>query len=242
MYTTYLVDDDELILEDLITSVPWIDNGFEVIGSCTDSSEAIDEIMRLSPDLVFCDLKMPGMDGNELIATLKKKGAKCEFVMISAYDSFDNVRTFFKQSGFDYILKPVQIDEIQLVLERLVNRFAKGRGNGRDGEEPAYSKRFADLVEYVDANYTEKITLDMLANEFNFSKNYICNLFSKHFNTSLTCYLTEKRMNLAKELLRNKEMQMKEIAARCGYVEYVHFFKVFKEHYGISPKEMQSRL
>lgn len=240
MYKAYLVDDEELILDELESVIPWMDNGFDVIGSLTNPKDAVMEILELKPDVVFCDLKMPEMDGLTLIETLKAKGADCEFVMISAYDSYDNVRAFFQNSGFDYVLKPVQIDDMQLVLERLVMRLSSKKNME---EEPlcTNNRRFDELVSYVDGHFDEKITLDMLAKKYNFSKNYICNLFAKYFNTSLTCYLTKKRMLHAKELLEDKSILMKEVAAECGYGEYVHFFKVFKEYYGVSPKEVQGK-
>ena len=95
MYKVFLVDDDPFILEELIDIVQWEENGFEVAGSSTDPEEALSKIPELDPEVVFCDLKMPGLDGNEMIRRLREGGAECEFVMISAYDSFENVRAFF---------------------------------------------------------------------------------------------------------------------------------------------------
>lgn len=241
MYTAYLVDDEELILDEFVRTIPWMDNGFEIIGYNTNPQIAIIEIESLKPDVVFCDLKMIGMDGNELIKTLKADGADCEYVMISAYDNFENVRAFFQQSGFDYVLKPVQLDDIQLVLERLVLRLNEKKpilSEKGEGKEHSY---FDGMIAYIDENFASKITLDMLAKKFGFSKNYICNLFSKYYNTSLTCYLTEKRMTHAKQLLKDKNRLLKDIAIECGYSEYVQFYKVFKEYYGVSPKEMMEQ-
>ncbi|MCR5278971.1 MAG: response regulator, partial [Lachnospiraceae bacterium] len=125
MYKVYLVDDDGLILEEMATTVAWLDNGFEVAGSNTNPLKAIDEIRTLSPDVIFCDLKMPVMDGNEFIRQLREDGVNAEFVMVSAYNDFENVRTFFKQTGFDYILKPIDQEEIQPVLERLSEKLSR---------------------------------------------------------------------------------------------------------------------
>ena len=94
MYSVFLVDDDTLILDELIDTILWLDNGFTVVGSETNPFKAVDKIKELQPDVVFVDLKMPGMDGNGLIKTLKKNGTICEYVMISAYDNFENVRAF----------------------------------------------------------------------------------------------------------------------------------------------------
>lgn len=240
MYTAYLVDDEQLILDEFCRAIPWMDNGFEVIGSNTSPRVARLEINELKPDVVFCDLKMIGMDGNELIKVLKEDGVESEFVMISAYDSFENVRAFFQQSGFDYVLKPVQTEEMQLVLERLVHKLKLKRPLEDIKSEESDSVSFDGVLEYIDENFSSKITLDMLAKKFGFSKNYICTLFSKRYNVSLTCYITEKRMIHARELLKDRKLRLKDIAIECGYSEYVQFYKVFKEYYGVSPKEMMS--
>ncbi len=241
MYSVYLVDDDALILEELIDMVPWLDNGFSVVGSQTNPEMAVKEIGLLEPDVVFCDLKMPEMDGNEMIRTIKEAGSSAECVMISAYDNFENVRAFFQQEGFDYILKPVNNDEIQMVLEKLIGRLSKKKPQTRE-DLPTGNVNFDKMLAYINEHYAEKITLDKLSKMFGFSKNYICGLFSKYLNTSLTCYLTDIRMKRAKELLTDKNILIKEVAANCGYREYYHFFRVFKGYFGISPKEMQDQL
>ena len=239
MYNVFLVDDDALILEELINMVPWEDHGFELAGSATDPFRALEMIPALPCDVVFCDLKMPGMDGNELIRRLKAAGVKAEFVMISAYDSFENVRAFFQQSGYDYILKPVRNDDIQMALEGLNERLSR---NNPAPEALTENPDFNKVIAYVNVHFADKITLSLLSKEFGFSKNYICTLFQKHFNQSLSLYLTKLRMAQAEKLLKDKTILIKEVAARSGYSDYYHFFKVFKSHYGVSPKEMRDAL
>ena len=240
MYKVYLVDDDGLILEEMATTVAWLDNGFEVAGANTNPLKAIDEIRTLSPDVIFCDLKMPVMDGNEFIRQLREDGVNVEFVMVSAYNDFENVRTFFKQTGFDYILKPIDQEELQPVLERLSEKLSriKPQSFDEDSYDPITENPvFNNLVQYVNGHFGEKITLDSLSKEFNYSRNYICRLFQKNTNKSLNLYLTEVRMEHAADLLKDKTILVKDVAALCGYPNYYHFFKVFKEHYGYSPKE-----
>lgn len=238
MFTAFLVDDDALILEEMIRFVPWMDNGFEVIGSELNPEAAVEKILGMQPDTVFCDLKMSGLDGNQLIAATRERGYQGQFVMISAYDTFMDVRTFFMQEGFDYILKPVRKDEIQLVLERLAKRLSiTKKPEPPDLEASGANPAFIRLIQHLNEHYYEKITLEDLSIHFNLSKNYICNLFTRHYNTTLTCFITDLRMKAAAALLKDKTRLMKEIAIQCGYSSYVHFFKVFREYYGISPKQ-----
>ena len=237
MDKAYLVDDDRFILEELTEIIPWMENGFEVIGSNTDPGKAIGEIMELEADAVFCDMKMPQMNGNELISRLKEMGCPAEFIVISAYDDFENVRAFFQQDGFDYILKPVDIGDVRIVLEKLNSRLSKSRPAAT--ESVTDNPGFNSLIKYVDDNFTEKITLSSLSEKFGFSRNYICALFQKYYNQSLSIYLTEKRMKYAGELINDKTLLIKQVGVMTGYTDYYHFFKVFKNYYGVSPKEMR---
>lgn len=239
MYRVYLVDDDELILDDMIAITPWMEAGFEVCGKNTNPLDALKEIPKLDPDAVFVDLKMPDLNGNELIFELKKAGCKAEFVMISAYDDFENVRSFFKQTGFDYVLKPVGTEDIRGILELLSMKLSKDRPSQPAGN-PTDNPNFNELIEYVNENFTGKIQLGPLAARFGFSKGYVCALFQKYYNKSLSLYLTDLRMEYAKKLLEEKTLLVKQVGAMCGYADYYHFFKVFKNYYGVSPKEMRN--
>ncbi len=238
MYKVFLVDDDMLILDELVQTVPWLENGFEVTGTASDALKAFDEIIKAVPDVVFCDLKIPGIDGNELIRRLQEAGVDAEYVMLSAYDAYEDVRRFYKQTGFDYILKPVDQEDIQMVLEGLSAKLTD-KNPPQDPESPTENPAFNQLLSFINEHFAEKITLSQLSDRFGFSKNYICTLFQKHLNRSLNLYLTDLRMAEAKRLLLDKTILIKEAACRSGYTDYYHFFKVFKSYYGISPKEMR---
>ncbi len=236
MFRTYVVDDDELILGEIVETVPWLDNGFEVCGFSATPLQAIEEIARLQPDVVFSDLKMPAMDGIALITALKQRGLHCEFVMLSAYGTFEDSRAFFRLSGFDYLLKPVQQQDMQMVLERLYKRLSEKQREesylpDANGANPAFTR----LIAYVSENFSQRLNLEKLSRSFNLSPNYICNLFAKHYNTTLTRFITELRMKEAMRQMKNTGKPLKAIAADCGYLDYYYFCKVFKEYYGISP-------
>ncbi len=169
MYKVYLVDDDSIILEELESRVPWMENGFEVVGRCTDPLKAIEEVSRLLPDVCICDLRMPEMDGNEMIRRIKEKGLVCEFVMLSAYDEYNDVRTFFKQSGYDYILKPINDEEIRMLLEKLYVKVS-ARLPEEGLQIVTQNSAFNDLVAYINENFTERLCLEQIADKFGFRK------------------------------------------------------------------------
>ncbi len=236
MFRVYIVDDDELILQEIVHAVPWLDNGYEVCGCATNPHTALHEIQSLSPDVVITDLKMPAMTGIELIQTLKDEGVDCEFVMLSAFGTFVDSRSFFLLGGFDYILKPLQQDYIQNVLERL-NIVLLKKNKSKNKISEAVNPAFLNLIAYITENFNTKITLEKLAKLFDLNANYICNLFAKHYNSTLTRYITDLRMAEALLIMSKTKKPLKEVAIECGYTDYYYFCKVFKEYYKSSPTE-----
>lgn len=241
MYQVYLVDDDALILTEIKETVSWMDNGFEVCGMNTDPMQAIEEILLMEPDVIFCDLMMPVIDGLELITTLRERGLTGEFVMLSAYGTFENSRSFFLMKGFDYLLKPLQHNEVQLVLEKLFHKLSLSKSRRTEGAEgsdrEACNPSFLEMMEYITGHYDEKFTLERLGKQFGLSPNYICNLFAKYYQTTLTRYVTDVRMKEVVRMIRQENCSFKEVASRCGYQDYFYFCKVFKQYYKESPTE-----
>lgn len=237
MFKVFLVDDEELIIKEIATSVPWMDNGFEVIGMETNSKKALDSVVKLKPDVVFSDLKMPYLDGHTFMKTVKENGLDTEFVMLSAYGTFEDARTFFQQEGFDYLLKPLQIPEVQLVLEKLAKKLAKKHPQQPADTDETVNAAFITLVEYVRTHFNEKFTLEQLGKKFGLSAGYICNLFAKNLNTTLTCFVTQVRMECAVDLMEKCDYTLKKVANDCGYMDYFYFNKVFKGYYGMAPSK-----
>ncbi len=234
MYKVYVVENDPIILDEIVSSIPWKDNGFEVIGWNTSPKVAISQIQNLKPHVIMSDLKMPIMDGVEMFENLERIGFTCKYIMLSAFANFEDSRRFFRIGGFDYLLKPLQHEEVQLVLEKIFLELSKStRRNDLDIDN--INPAFSDLVQYISQNFQSKHTLDSLGERFCLNPNYICSLFSKHYNTTLTRYLTQIRMNHALHMMQTTKKAYKEIAVDCGYLDYYYFCKVFKVFYGKSP-------
>ena len=238
MHSVYLVDDDPLIIENLIKTVQWMENGFRIIGSSTDPEIAVGEIADRKPDVVFSDLKMPAMSGTQLIKLLREREISCEFVMLSAFGTFEDARSFFLMEGFDYLLKPLQQADAEIVLERLGRKLVEKEClRPTVSFSPSSSSSFDQLVQYVTENFNKKHTLATLSKTFGISPNYICNLFAKHYHSTLTIFLTNLRMSAAASQMLSSDLPFKEIAVDCGYRDYFYFCKAFKEYYGITPSQ-----
>lgn len=104
------------------------------------------------------------------------------------------------------------------------------------------SRTLGKALEYIDEHYTlDTLTLGTVACEVQVSANYLSSLFSQSIQKTFTEYVTEKRMEKARKLLKNTTLSSSEIAARIGYRDSHYFSFVFKKTQGTSPREYRNR-
>ncbi|MBR1852991.1 MAG: helix-turn-helix transcriptional regulator [Lachnospiraceae bacterium] len=97
------------------------------------------------------------------------------------------------------------------------------------------SRSLANLKEYLDAHYTEKISLDHLAELFYINKFYMTRVFKEQYGVSINTYLQQLKITKAKQMLRFTENTVEEIGMKCGIGEANYFSRLFKQVEGITP-------
>lgn len=120
MFQAILCDDNEIILEGLSSQIKWKDLGIELTATAADGNEAWELIQKNPPDLLITDIRMPYMDGLELSKKARELNPNIVILIISAYDDFQYARTAMHLQAFDYILKPIDVDQFCRVLENAV--------------------------------------------------------------------------------------------------------------------------
>ena len=100
-----IVDDACRIREDIKKSLEWKDLGFEIVGEASNGKDGIENNQKLNPDLIITDIRMPIMDGLEMIAKLSSHKECPEFILLTAYEDFEYARSAIKLDVSNYILK-----------------------------------------------------------------------------------------------------------------------------------------
>ncbi|OAS17911.1 response regulator transcription factor [Paenibacillus oryzisoli] len=123
MYKVILVDDEPFALEGIKLMVEWEELGFEIVAMCENGEEALACIEACKPNLIVTDIRMPVIDGLELIDRVQTAGYDPIFIILSGYNDFEYARSALRYGVKHYLLKPALDREweavIQLVIEEL---------------------------------------------------------------------------------------------------------------------------
>ncbi len=115
-----LIAEDDRDLRQLFSRV-LVKNGYSVVG-VSNGAEALEEMENSFFDIIISDIMMPVMDGYELVRTLREAGNNIPVLMITAKDAFDDMQTGFSSGSDDYMIKPVNVNEMVLRVGALLRR------------------------------------------------------------------------------------------------------------------------
>ncbi len=119
MIKTIIVDDEVWVCKLICNIVDWGSYGYEVVRQVYSGTEALEVIAAEKPDLVFTDIRMPGIDGLSLIREAGKINPGTKFVIISGYSDFEYAKTAIDLNVLGYLLKPVEPEDLSSLLMRL---------------------------------------------------------------------------------------------------------------------------
>ena len=119
MYRTVIIDDDPLIRKGLIRTVNWGEYDFEVVGEAGDGLSGAELIENISPDLIITDIRMPGLDGFEMIDRIRKTDPDSEILIITAFRNFEYAKQALGRGARDLLLKPTKPKELKALLVKI---------------------------------------------------------------------------------------------------------------------------
>ena len=120
--TTYLLD-DEVLANNRLSRLLKLYTDINIIGKNTCPTIAIEEIARLTPDIVFIDVEMPKLSGFEVIKQLHNKGIQSKFIFVTGYDQY--AIKAIRNEAFDFLVKPIDVDDLSDAIKRYRNKNDK---------------------------------------------------------------------------------------------------------------------
>ncbi len=125
----FLVDDEIVIREGIRESFPWEGSGYTLVGEAPDGEMALPMIRDTNPDIVITDIKMPFMDGIELCRTLRGQMPWIGIIVLSGYDEFEYARQCIQLGVREYLLKPINAEDLRGVLDKVSAQIITERKN-----------------------------------------------------------------------------------------------------------------
>lgn len=241
MLRVLVVEDEELIRQGIVLGTDWAQMKCTVVGQAANGLEGLEQAKALSPDLIITDIKMPHMDGIEMVTKLREVGNQAKVIILTAYDSFPYAQSALRLGAVDYLLKPFHDGELEKAVLRI-----QGNTDDRDpmsrfpGE---FQSRYAqEVARYIAAHYQEPdISLGSIAGDLSISEGHLSHLFKKETGETILGYLTRYRIHMAMELLKDCRVKVYEVTEQVGYRDIAHFSATFKKLVGMSPSEYQNK-
>ncbi len=214
---------------------------------------AVDAAALWAADVALMDIEMPGLSGIDAARQILAQRPACKIIFITAYSLFTYAHEAVKLGACDYILKPVDPDDVERAVrraaaqgeaQRQLEAMAAGSADLLDGAE-GYDKTnllMGKVKKYLQHNYMAcDISLDSVSAMLNLSASYFSALFKRTFQVNFLDYLTELRMDAAKELLRDPLRSTAEVAGMVGYESANYFTRAFKKKVGMTPTDYRRR-
>ena len=144
LYRIILVDDEEEVRKSIIRKIDWQSVGFTVVGDAENGEDALEKIENLEPDVVLTDIRMPYMDGLTLAEKIRQKYPSMKIVIFSGYDDFEYAKRAIKLNVTEYILKPVNVEELTAILKKIQARRGDRAEAGRESSAGKLQAQSAD--------------------------------------------------------------------------------------------------
>ena len=172
MLKVLIIDDEPYVREGLKYIIDWRENGFEICGEAQDGDEGYNKILELNPDIVLLDIQMPGKLGLDILKDVREKGLKGKFIIISGYSNFKYAQQAIKYGVKDYLLKPIDEDElldIALKLKKEIEEENKSKNNIEKNKVALRNYVLAQLILNNNTNEYEEVKEALNSSSFQVS-------------------------------------------------------------------------
>lgn len=248
MLKVVVIEDEELVRRGIVMAVDWASVDCEVVGEASNGEAGLELIARERPDIVVTDIRMPRMDGLEMLRRLREEGCGASVILLTAYSDFTYAQSALKLGAVDYLLKPFHDGELEETIARIRSRAQAAAPAAPaapvlpEGQGPEKSKYVREALAYLSEHYNDPdISVSSVARSLGVSDGHLSHVFKKETSYTLSAYLTNYRMHKATELLRDCRVKVYEVAESVGYRDITYFSSAFKKSVGMSPSEYQKR-
>ena len=251
MYTLMIVDDNPDALQAMTKMLDYKTLGFTRVQTAASGFEAVTHVLDWKPDLCLISMRVGQDYGCNLIRKLEQMGVKSSYIMMGADGSLENVREAMRCGALDYLLKPIESDQLQECLQWAVcTRLKNISGGALDIDLDPVLKRsyeeFSPLVRKILTvtmmEYSQHLSMKNIAERFHMNATYLGQIFIRETKMKFSEYLMAYRLEAAKEKILHTGEKISTIATEVGYRNMNYFYLHFQDYFQTSPTQMRDNL
>ena len=233
-----ILADDEPSIRNGLSLMPWHELGFELVGVFSDGSEVIEFLQNESADVVLTDIVMPQVTGIEVAKWVHENRPETHVVLLSGYADFNDAQKAIEYQVRHYLLKPTDRDELAEKFRSIHQALERNSASEDDQPEIPLQKKI-DL--YIEQHMKDGLSLTGAAEFVYMSPAYLSRVFKEETGENYNNYVTRKRVEIAKRLLLESDLQIQEICEEVGYQDVHYFIRQFRRSTGMSPSQFRKR-
>lgn len=252
-----IIVDDEYLIRNLIRNcIDWDELEVEIIGEASNAHECLRLIEKDRPDIILTDINMPLTNGLDMTQHILEKHPSIKVIVITGYDKFEYAKRSVKLGISDFILKPIDDDELKEAVLKLKDKIQKEKAE--INEVKNIKEAIGDLTEimeleeenndkYININQIKKyiiknisnpdLSLKSVAQHFYLNSSYLSRFFKEKTNENFGEYIIKTKMEIAVKMLGNPNIKAYEISKKIGFEDPNYFSNWFKKYKGQSIKE-----
>ncbi|KUO71461.1 MAG: AraC family transcriptional regulator [Clostridia bacterium BRH_c25] len=255
MLKVLIVEDEDIIRKGLIHTIDWLSMGCIIAGDADNGLEGLRLIEEHRPGLVITDIKMPVMDGIEMLE--KALTNNCFYsIILTSYSEFEYAKQAISLNVSEYLLKPVDKHKLADIIEKIkkdsdrkkvLNSLIDKAKISDDIElvnldvfifsDSEHNYYVDEALNQIKMNYNQRISIESISNNLGVSTSYLSRKFKDITDQTFLDVLNKYRVQKAIELLNEGKYRVYEVSELTGFSEYKHFCSVFKKYTLTSPTE-----
>lgn len=246
MIKLIIVEDEDIIRRGLVLTMDWQRMGAEVVGSAADGEEGLILAREKQPDVVLTDIRMPRLSGLELAEKLRLEGSMAKIIFLTSYADFSYAQQAVRLGAADYLLKPVDEQELAAVMQRVSQKTAGCRRTSALADtglidwqsrldDEALNPYVREILHIIEKQYAERLSIENMAEQQGVSASYLSRKLKEETGHTFGSLLTRFRLQQSLALLCEGRMRVYEIAEMTGFGDYKNYAQVFKKYLHTSP-------
>ncbi|NLO38150.1 MAG: response regulator [Ruminiclostridium sp.] len=251
MLKIVIVEDESFIRKGLVHTIDWLSMDCVVVADADNGQDGLEKILAFTPDVVITDIKMPVMDGLEMVDKALHH-ASFKTILLTSYTEFEYAKKAIDLRAYAYLLKPVDEQRILELMQSVHDDIKRDRGTALMMEsnktplssfdinlqlEQTDNFYVATALEEIRENWQEKISIESISEKLGISSSYLSRKFRDMLQHTFLDYLNGYRVQKAIQLMNTGKYRVYEISDMTGFTDYKHFCSVFKKYTLSSPTQ-----